>query len=253
MHKRQNMRQIIILLVILNSSQIYGQKDTLYSLGKSDVFLSKTELNSKIERLSKVMKNDTLEWFVRFELEFEDKKNDTLIQHGTLHIIETSLLSDEDKKQILLNKQIPEFQFLDIEGKLISEKEFKGKVVLINFWFTRCPPCLAEMPFLNEIKENYKGQEVEFLSMAPEEKTKVIEFLKIHDFRFRHIPDADNFLKKFGVGFPKNILVDKNGIIRYIGGGIVDGLIEEGDEGIIEQHQISWDELRIQIDKLLIE
>ena len=49
---------------------------------------------------------------------------------------------------------------------------------------------------------------------------------------------------------PKNILVDKKGLIRYIGGGIINGLVEEGDENLIENYQISWDELRIKIDKL---
>jgi len=210
-------------------------------------------LTNQINRISNRMEDDSLKWHVRFELEFEEKKTDTLIQHGTIHIIEESMLSEEDKKELLLNKKVPEFQFLDIEGKSINDSEIKGKVTLLNFWFTRCPPCIAEMPFLNEIKENYKGQEIEFLSMAPEENLKIVDFLRKHEFRFRHIPDADEFLKKFGVGFPKNILIDKNGIIRYIGGGIVSGLMEEGDEGIVEKHQINWDDLRIQIDKLLIE
>lgn len=67
--------------------------------------------------------------------------------------------------------------------------------------------------------------------MAPETTTQVENFLMKDDFQFRHIPDADGFLKKFGVGFPKNILVDKTGVIRYIDSGL-GGVIEmEEDTG----------------------
>ena len=247
------MKQILILITLINCFLLNGQQDTLYILGEVDELLSKKEVDNKIKDLSKNLENDTSEWVVRFELEYEDKRTDTLIQHGVIHLIVKSMLSEEDKNKFLINKQVPEFQFLDIKGKAINEKDLEGKVVMLNFWFTKCPPCIAEMPLLNELKDNYKGQKIEFLSMAPEKQPQLIEFLKSYEFQFRHIPDADDFLKKFGVGFPKNILIDKKGIIRYIGGGIVSGTIEEGDELIVNQHQISWGNLRIQIDKLLLE
>ena len=243
----------LVILMIINTTWLLGQMDTLYSLGNQPELITKADLTKRIENVANIYKNDTTEWIVRFESQFEEKKGDTLIQNGIIHIIAKSLLSEKDKLELLLNKPIPPFEFTDLNKKIVTEKDFQGKVLLINFWFTRCAPCIAEMPYLDEIKNNYKEQDIAFISMAPEEEKQINVFLKKHPFSYRHIPDADNFLKLFGTGFPKNILIDKKGIIRYIGGGIVDGFIEEGDEGIVEDHQISWEKLRSQIDRLLEE
>ena len=88
--------------------------------------------------------------------------------------------------------------------------------------------------------------------MAPEEADQINTFLTRHDFHFRHIPDADVFLKQFGVGFPKNILIDKKGVIRYIDNGIV-GLTIELDESNneMENYTLEWDALKSNMDILL--
>lgn len=237
------------MLYLFVYSSLYGQIDTIYSLGTLNMRLTSEELNQRIERTSNSMKNDTIDWVVRFKASHEEMKEDTVVLHGGLHIIAQSLLSEDDKKMVRLNKEMPEFNFSTLTGEEISSENLKGKVVLFNFWFTRCPPCIVEMPYLNVIKEDYKDKDIEFISMAPEYAEQVQEFLKRYDFSFKHIADADDFLKKFGVGFPKNILVDKSGVVKYIGGAIVDGLIEEGEH--IEEHQLAWDELRWMIDELL--
>lgn len=242
---------VIGLFLISIATSSFAQIDTIYNLGNQKNRLTIDDIEQRIKSLEETMKNDTIDWIVRFEVTHEEKKKDTLIQYGTINLIAESLLSEEEKMESKLNKEIPEFNFVDIEGKIIASNQYSGKVILINFWFTKCPPCIAEIPYLNQIKNDYQNLDIEFISMAPEDSIEVQKFLERYEFQFRHIPDADSFLKKFGVGFPKNILVDKKGIIRYIGGGIISGLVEEGDENIIEKNQISWDELRIKIDKLL--
>ncbi len=243
----------LILLLTWTTFNLTAQIDTVYNLGNDENRITLDEIDQHIKNIEERLKNDTIEWIIRFEFIREEIEGDTLIQYGGINIVDQSILTEEDKIEIRLNYEIPKFNFVDINGETINSEDLKGKVIFINTWFTRCPPCIAEMPYLNEIKNNYSDQNIVFISMAPEEKREILTFLKKHHFQFQHIPDADIFLKKFGVGFPKNILVDKEGIIRYIGGGLVDGMIEKGEENVIEQDQVNQDVIRVQIDKLLSE
>lgn len=243
-----NKPTILLFFSFIIQSTLLAQVDTIYNLGNQRNRLTYEELQERIVLQENRIKNDTSDWYVRFEVTREKLNNDTLIQFGTIHLMETSILSESGKIESRLNKKMPEFEFIDINGLPIRSGDYEGSVILINFWFTRCPPCIAEMPYLNQIKEDYKNHKIAFISMAPETEDQIKKFLKKHNFNFDHIPDADDFLKKFGVGFPKNILVDKTGIIRYIGNGLVGGYFAEGEEEKIDKDQISEKELRSMID-----
>jgi thiol-disulfide isomerase/thioredoxin len=251
--ERLTLKLFIICLSIINYFPLIAQIDTVYSFTNWENQVPYEEITQEIERLKEVFENDTIDHIIRFKTTHEEFLRDTLMKYGTIHIIDASLLSEEEKIAARLNQKMPSFNFLDINGIEIASESFKNKVIYINFWFTRCPPCLVEMPYLNQIKNDYKDQNIEFISMAPEEKSQLEKFLLNYDFQFRYIPDADLFLKKFGVGFPKNILIDKNGIIRYIGDGVVSNLDDNDFEAAEIQNQVNWDQLRIQIDKLLEE
>jgi len=233
------------LLLFLFSNNITGQvKDTLYTLGTDGYdLLTKEELDAMFTKRVTALNNDIETKFdVLFDPIKEEIEGTTLIRYGSMHFKAVSIITDADRKGQRLNQKLPEFDFLDLNGNQISSEDLHEKVVLLNFWFTRCAPCIAEMPYLNQIKEDYSNKDILFISMAPEEKDKIEQFLKKHPFNFRHIPDADDLLKQFGTGFPKNILIDKKGIIRIMGTGLVS-----------ENEKVNQDFLRTEIDKLLAE
>ncbi|MEO8934367.1 MAG: TlpA disulfide reductase family protein [Xanthomarina sp.] len=118
------------------------------------------------------------------------------------------------------DKEFPKFDLNTLSGKNFNSEQLKGKPTLINFWFTRCAPCIDEMPILNKIAEKYKD-DFNFISITYEKKKDVQNFLDKHAFNFEHLIDAKNFIDQLGTSqYPLNIFLDKNGILKYVKGGI---------------------------------
>jgi len=108
------------------------------------------------------------------------------------------------------NTGLPEFRLHDLDGQLISSKDFLGKPLVINIWFSTCEPCLEEMPILNELAEKYKGQ-ISFLAITFESRSDVESFLEKRKFQFQHLVGAKEYIRKFGMfGYPKTLIIDSD-------------------------------------------
>ena len=102
----------------------------------------------------------------------------------------------------------------DADGNSIKLSELRGNVVVLNFWFIKCGPCVAEMPALNAIKEQYKNENVKFLAITFDKQEMVDQFLEKKDFNYNMIPDASHVIQMYGVqSFPTNIVIDKKGYV----------------------------------------
>ncbi|MHB8882936.1 MAG: TlpA family protein disulfide reductase [Thermodesulfovibrionales bacterium] len=115
-------------------------------------------------------------------------------------------------------QKAPEFSAKDLNGATVSLSSLKGKVVLINFWATWCPACIAEMPSLNSLNNNRelkaKGFEVITVS-ADESANDVKKFLTKQRVSLRVLMDGKKSVsRQFKVfSIPTTFLIDRQGNI----------------------------------------
>ncbi len=78
----------------------------------------------------------------------------------------------------LLGQRRPDFRLPDLDGRMRAIGEWDGKVVLLNFWATWCPPCRREIPLLVDLKAQYGPRGFEILGLADDQPQAVRDFLK---------------------------------------------------------------------------
>ena len=127
----------------------------------------------------------------------------------------------EQEKNELIGTKATDFNLKDLKGKTHLLSELKGKVVVLNFWFVECKPCIMEMPELNELVEEFKEKNIVFLAIALNDKKQLKKFLKTTDFNYKVVANGQTSADSYGVkGFPTNVIIDQNGIIHYVSTGI---------------------------------
>lgn len=130
---------------------------------------------------------------------------------------------DNEWKKCVVGKAMPEFSVRAISGTSINTQKLKGKIVIANFWFTTCPPCIAEIPAFNKLADDYKKENIEFLAFALNDRKKLKKFLKKTPFNFKIIPDSGHLEELFGVlEHPVTFIIDQKGKVKmaWAGGSI---------------------------------
>ncbi len=83
----------------------------------------------------------------------------------------------ELKDKPITQQILPEFEFPDMADKMHSSSEWQGKIRVINFWATWCPPCVKEIPDFIQLQEQYGSKNLQFIGIAVDDKGSVKEFL----------------------------------------------------------------------------
>jgi peroxiredoxin len=128
----------------------------------------------------------------------------------------------------------PQFELKDINGRIVRLSNYQGKVVLINFWATWCPPCRAEMPDLVRLQREYRKQGLQIIGITnpPEQKDRVRRFARSLKVNYPIILGTRQIKARYSSDetLPLTIVIDRDGKISDIISGIL--LREEFDEKI---------------------
>lgn len=117
----------------------------------------------------------------------------------------------------MLNTVAPDFELKDMQGSSWSLKKLRGKVVVLNFWFTSCAPCIQEMPELNKLVKTFENKDIVFLGLTFNSEKQIEEFLKKHVFDYKLLPNSKTVDKEYNISsWPTSIIIDREGYIKMI-------------------------------------
>jgi peroxiredoxin len=118
-----------------------------------------------------------------------------------------------------------DFTLTDLQGRTQSLSQYRGKIVLLNFWATWCKPCTTEMPAMQATYDQLKDKGFVVLAVNElEDDQKVAEHIKTYGHTFPVLMDKDNRVANlYGVyGLPVSVFIDEQGVMQeYVKGGLL--------------------------------
>lgn len=151
---------------------------------------------------------------------------ETFLKRGGTEEEFDSILSTFSSTSSGEGSSAPDFTVNDMEDKEVKLSDFRGKVVVINFWATWCPPCIREIPLLNQLVDSFKkNPKVVFLAISGEKKDRIERFLKSNEFKYNVCYGGMKVSRDYKVMYiPTHIIIDPEGQIYSKHVGFVEGI-----------------------------
>jgi cytochrome c biogenesis protein CcmG/thiol:disulfide interchange protein DsbE len=116
-----------------------------------------------------------------------------------------------------IGKPLADFTLPDLQGRSVQLAALRGKVVFVNVWATWCPPCVEEMPTIQQLYERLHGRGLEILAVSLDNLGAqiVVPFMQSRRLSFPTLLDTKNLVQRLyrTTGVPESFVVDKRGIL----------------------------------------
>jgi len=191
-----------------NSSRQLALKTMEYIKGRGDIYFYFWYFRVNI--VNELLRTNQLELYEIFNAAFPIKFKESFEGKQLRQLIEGNLF-------IKSGQTSPSFVANDYKGNVVSSSQLKGKYILISFWATWCGPCLAEIPMLQKIRQDYNINDLELISVSCD-KDSIAFIKKIAKLNMTWINIFGNadMRNKFGnKPIPSLYLIDPNGIIKF--------------------------------------
>ena len=140
--------------------------------------------------------------------------------------LKTARESEANIKPEGKRKQAPGFSLKDSNGDTVNLADYKGKVVLVNFWATWCGPCEVEIPWFVEFEQKYKAQDFAVLGISMDDDgwKSVRPYIASHKINYRVMIGSELISQKFGDidSLPTSFILDRQGRIAVGHVGLID-------------------------------
>ena len=131
-----------------------------------------------------------------------------------------------ESKDSLVGKSFIEFESITFDKQKFKLSDYKNKIVLLNFWFIGCPPCMGEIPDINKLFRTFKDSNVVIVSLCRDPQNTIEQFKKGNYLKppepieYPIIPDCSQISNLYHVvGYPTTVIIDKKGLIRVVYSG----------------------------------
>lgn len=132
-----------------------------------------------------------------------------VLLHKGLALLGVSVIDEDDREMIIFE----DWDLMDLNGETINFKDTEGKVILINFWATWCPPCVAELPSMEALNSDYKSK-VTILLVSNEDPEIVKKFMTKKEYELNSHQPLSKYPENFNINsIPRTFLIDKKGMI----------------------------------------
>jgi len=138
-----------------------------------------------------------------------------LVQYGFTQSALTDSSTNNRKPKKFVGQELPNITLCPLYGKSFQLSSLKGNIVVLNCWFTTCVPCQQEIPELDEIVSKYKKKNIRFISIARNTSLDLQRYLKGNAFTYEQTLFTDSIYQTFDEYFPRNIIIDKNGVVVF--------------------------------------
>lgn len=133
------------------------------------------------------------------------------------HLLQTKSENLYTQPLVLAGSPAPDFNLPKLDGTMVRLSDYRGKVVFLNIWATWCSPCREEMPSMEKLYQQMKGEDFEILAVSIDilGAKAVAPFVKELKLSFPTLLDPDGTVKRLysTTGVPESFIIDKNGLV----------------------------------------
>lgn len=117
----------------------------------------------------------------------------------------------------VIGSHAPDFTLTDLEGKKVSLSDYRGKVIVIDFWATWCPPCKDSIPFLESLYQRYKERGIVVIGVSFDEDVELVKrFKERYPMTYPTLMGEGWIKNNYGlIGIPEMFIIGRDGVLRY--------------------------------------